>query len=90
MVSIFKTVGLMSWRFLLCLGQSHTAQAVDAAQAGHPASQSDPLERKGGQVGVYAAGEKLKVGHRIEGDLLRVEGKDYFVMGKDWSGNPFT
>lgn len=42
MASIFKTVGLMSWGFLLCLGQSHTAQAVDAAQAGHPASQSDP------------------------------------------------
>ena len=83
MVSIFKIVGLMSWGLLLWLAQSHTAQAVNAAQASHPASQSAPLERKGGQVGVYGTREKLKVGHRIEGELLRVEGKDYFVMGKD-------
>ena len=81
MMSIFKIVGLMSWGLLLWLAQSHAAQAVNAA--GRPASQSDPLERKGGQVGGHTAREKLKVGHRIEGELLRVEGKDYFVMGKD-------
>ena len=34
-------------------------------------------------MGVHAAREKLKVGHRIEGEVLRVEGSDYFVMGKD-------
>ena len=66
---------------LLWLDLSHTAQAVSAAS--RPASQSDPLERKGGQVGGHTAREKLKVDHRIEGELLRVEGKDYFVMGKD-------
>ena len=83
MVSISKIVGLMSCGVLLWLGQSYTAQAVNAAQASHPTSPADLLERKGGQVGIYAAREKLKVGHRIEGELLRVEGKDYFVMGKD-------
>jgi hypothetical protein len=81
MVSISKIVGLMSCGLLLWLDLSHTAQAVNAAS--HPASQSDPLERKGGQVGGHTAREKLKVGHRIEGELLRVEGKDYFVRGKD-------
>ncbi|MEP6891157.1 MAG: hypothetical protein ABI955_10755 [Nitrospirota bacterium] len=83
MVSIFKIVGLLSWGLLPWFDQSQAAQAVNAAQASHPASQSDPLERKGGQVSVYAAREQLKVGHRIDGELLRVEGKDYFVMGKD-------
>ena len=82
-MSILKIVGFMSCGLLLWLGQYHTAQAVNAAQASHPASQADPLERKGSQVGVYAVREKLKAGHRIEGELLRVEGKDYFVMGKD-------
>ena len=82
-MSILKIVGLMSCGLLLWLFQSYLAQAVNAAQASHLASSADPLERKGGQVGVYAAREKLKVGHRIEGEVLRVEGKDYFVMGKD-------
>jgi hypothetical protein len=74
---MFKIVGLMSCGLLLWLGQSY------AAQASHLASPADQLERDGRQVSVYAAREKLKVGHRIEGELLRVEGKDYFVMGKD-------
>ena len=83
MVSISKIVGLMSCGLLLWLGLSHTAQLAHAAQASHPASQADPAGRKGGQVGAHGAREKLKVGHRIEGEVLRVEGKDYFVMGKD-------
>jgi len=82
MVSIFKIVGLMSCGLLLWLGQCYMAQAVNAAQASHPSS-PDQLKRKGGQVGVFVAREKLKVGHRVEGEVLRVEGKDYFVMGKD-------
>lgn len=83
MVSISKIVGLMSCGLLLWLDLSHTAQVVNAAQASHPASPADQLERKSGQASGHTAREKLKVGHRIEGELLRVEGKDYFVMGKD-------
>ena len=83
MVSMSKIVGLMSCGLLLWLDLSHTAQAVNAAQASHPASPADPAERKGGQVGAHGAREKLKVGHRIEGEVLRVDGKEYFVMGKD-------
>lgn len=81
MVPISKIVGLMSCGLLLWLDLSHTA--VNAAQASHPASPADPAERKGGQVGAHGAREKLKVGHRIEGEVLRVDGKEYFVMGKD-------
>jgi hypothetical protein len=83
MVCMFKIVGLMSCGLLLWLGQSYTAQAVNVAQASHPASPVDQLERDRRQVSIYAVREKLKAGHRIEGELLRVEGTDYFVMGKD-------
>ena len=73
----------MSCGFLLWLGLCHTVEAVHAAQASHPPSSAGPPGRKAGQVGVHAAREKLKVGHRIEGEVQRVEGSDYFVMGKD-------
>lgn len=81
MVSIPKVVGLMSCGFLLCLGLSHLAQAGQAAQASHQTSPGDPTVRKEGHAA--AKGERLNRGHRIEGELLRVEGKDYFVKGQD-------
>jgi hypothetical protein len=83
MVSIRKVVGLMCCGCLLCLGLSSAAQAGNAARAGNPASLADPAVRKGGQAGVRGEQGKLKGGHRIEGDLLRVEGEHYFVMGQD-------
>jgi hypothetical protein len=82
-VSISKIVSLISCGFLLWLGLSHTAQAGNAAQASHPASPADAKAREGGQVGISGARDKLKGGHRIEGEVLRVEGKDYFVTGQD-------
>jgi hypothetical protein len=81
MGSIPKVVGLMSCGFLLCFGLSHMAQAVHAAQANRPTSPADPTVRKGGHATVRA--ELLKSGHRIEGEVLRVEGKHYFVKGPD-------
>ena len=69
MVSLSNIVALMSWGLLLWLGLSHTAQADNTAQASHPASPGEPVGRKVGQVGVNAAREKLKVGHRIEGEV---------------------
>ena len=77
MVSIPKVVGLMCCGFLLCLGLS------SLAQAGHPASRADQAVRKGSQAGVRGEQSKLKGGHRIEGDLLRIEGEHYFIMGQD-------
>lgn len=69
MISIPKVVGVLACGFLLCLGLSNTAQS------GQPASPADPAVR-GEQ-------DKLKGGHRIEGDVLRVEAEHYFVMGQD-------
>jgi hypothetical protein len=83
MVSIPKIVGLMSCGILLCLGLSNIAQAGHAAQAVQPASPADPAGRKGGQASVRGEQDKLKGGHRLEGDVLRVEGEYYFVMGQD-------
>ena len=83
MVSISKISVFMFCGLLLWLGLPPTAQAVNAAQASHPASPAAPPGRAGGQVGAHGAREKLKVGHRIEGEVLRVDGKEYFVMGKD-------
>ena len=83
MLPIPKVVGLMCCGFLLCLGLSNTVQAGNAAQAGHPASPADPAVRKGAHAGVRGEREKLKGGHRIEGDVLRVAGEHYFVMGQD-------
>jgi hypothetical protein len=83
MVFTSKIVALISCCMLLSLGLSPTAQAVNAAQGSHPTSRGEAVGKKDSQVGMYAAREKLRVGHRIEGELLRIEGKDYFVMGKD-------
>ena len=78
-----SNIALMSCGLLLGLGLSHTTQVVNAAQVTHPASPGEAVGMKVGQVDAYAAREKLKVGHRIEGELLRIEGKDYFVKGKE-------
>jgi hypothetical protein len=76
MVSIPKVVGLMSCGFLLCLGLSNAALATDDMKAGQP-------DRKGGQAGLKGEQDKLKGGHMISGELLRVEGDNYFVKGQD-------
>jgi hypothetical protein len=76
MVSIPKVVGLMSCAFLLCLGLSNAASAADDMKAG----QSD---RQGGQAGLKGEDDKLKGGHMITGEVLRVEGDNYFVKGQD-------
>jgi hypothetical protein len=83
MVSISKIVALISYGMLLWLGLSTTAQAVNAEQPSQPTSRGEAVVKKDSQVDMNAAREKLRVGHRIEGELLRIEGKDYFVMGKD-------
>lgn len=72
MASVPKVVGLMSCGFLLCLGLSSVAQ-----------SEGDPGVRKGGQAGVRGDQGKLKRGHKIEGEVLRIDGEYYFVTGQD-------
>lgn len=80
-MSIPQVIGLMSCGFLLCLGLSHMAQTGHAAQANRPTSPADPTVKKGSHAAVRP--ERVKSGHRIEGEVLRVEGKHYFVKGQD-------
>lgn len=68
MASIPKVVGLMSCGFLLCLGLSNAAQAAD--------------EMKGGQADQMKGGDSER-GKTIKGEVLRVEGDNYFVKGPD-------
>lgn len=75
MVSIPKVVGVLSCGFVLCLGLSNAAQAENVASAADD-MKAGQADRKGGQAG-------LKSGHVIEGEVLRVEGENYFVKGQD-------
>ena len=86
MVSIPKVVGVLSCGFLLCLGLSAAAQAENA-QDEMKAAQPD--HRLGGQEagkkqlkdpmkGAQSKGDKT-----IRGEMLRIEGDNYFVKGQD-------
>ncbi len=89
MVSIHKVVGLMSCGFVLCLGLSN------AAQAGNAPSPSDVMktdrvdDRQGfqsdddKQKNVKAEGRSAEGGKTIKGEVLRVEGENYFIKEKD-------
>jgi hypothetical protein len=89
MISIPKGVGVLSCGFLLCLGLSNAAQADNAASAQEEMKADQSDRRQGGQE----AGEKQmndrmegsdsKGGKTIEGEVLRVEGDNYFVKGQD-------
>ena len=89
MVSIPKVVGVLSCGFLLCLGLSHAAQAgtADPTTDEMKADQSD--RRQGGQeagenqMGDEMTGGQSKDGKVITGEVLRVEGDNYFVKGQD-------
>jgi hypothetical protein len=76
MVSIPKVIGLMSCGFLLCLGLSNVASAADDMKPGQP-------DRQGGQAGLKGEQDKLKGGHMISGEVLRVEGENYFIKEQD-------
>ncbi len=82
MVSIPKVVGVMSCGFLLCLGLSHAAQADNAASAQDEMKADQSDRRQGGQeAGPESSGSKG--GKTITGEVLRVEGDNYFVKGQD-------
>ena len=76
MVSIPKVVGLTSCGFLLCLGLSNAASAADGMK-------DAPPDRQGGQAGMKGELDKLKAGHIIKGEVLRIEGENYVVKRQD-------
>lgn len=89
MVSTLKVVGVLSCGFLLCLSLSHAVQADDAASAQDEMKADQSDRRQGGQeTGEKQMSDGLKGGQSqdgkiIKGEVLRVEGDNYFVKGQD-------
>lgn len=93
MASLPKVVGVLSCGFLLLLGLSNAAQAGNAASAkeemeGEQSGSDQSDRRQGGQAGEKKMGDEIdgvqsKAGKTIEGEVLRVEGDNYFVKGQD-------
>jgi hypothetical protein len=89
MVSIPKVVGVLSCGFLLCLGLSHAAQAGNAAPTTDEMKADQSDRRQGGQeagekqMSDEMKGDQAKDGTMIQGEVLRVEGDNYFVKGQD-------
>ncbi|HSL03038.1 MAG TPA: hypothetical protein VK901_05820 [Nitrospiraceae bacterium] len=89
MVSIPKVVGVLSCSFLLCLGLSHVVQAGKAVSTTDEMKADQSDRRQGGQesgekqMSDEMKGDQSKDGKMIKGDVLRVEGDNYFVKGQD-------
>jgi hypothetical protein len=88
MVSIPKTIGVVSCGFLLCLGLSNAAQADNAASSADKLKADQSDRRQGGQE----AGEKqmndMEGGQSegsktIKGEVLTVEGDNLLVKTQD-------
>lgn len=88
MVSIPKTIGVLSSGFLLCMGLSYAVQADYAASATDKLKADQSDRRQGGQEagekqmnaveGDHAIGDKT-----ITGEVLGVEGDRIVVKGED-------
>jgi hypothetical protein len=88
MVSIPKTIGVVSCGFLLCLGLSNAAQADNAASSADKLKADQSDRRQGGQEagerqmndmeGGQAEGSKT-----IKGEVLTVEGDNLLVKAQD-------
>jgi hypothetical protein len=92
MVSIPKVVGVLSCGFLLCLGLSHATQtsAADEKKADQSEMKADQTDRRQGgqeagekQMSDEMKGGPSKGGKTITGEMLRVEGDNYFVKGQE-------
>ena len=77
MVSIPKTVGVMSCGLVLCLTLSNAA--IAAGSGG-----SDCAERKGGHSNLLKCDEEIRQGiETVRGDVLRVDGDNLLVQRSD-------
>lgn len=89
MVSIPKIVGVLSCGFVLCLGLSHVAQADNAIPTIDEMKADQTDRRQGGQeagdkqMSDGLKGDQSKDGKLIKGEVLRIEGDNYFVKGQD-------
>lgn len=79
MVFIPKVVGIVSCGFLLCLGLS-----VNAASAAERMKPDPSADRKGSLPGLVKSDEETLQGiSTIKGEVLRIEGENYFVQRFD-------
>ena len=75
MVAISKIVGVLSCGFLLCLGLSNVASSADKLNTG----------QSGGKILTVTDKDRFEPGKEITGEVVRVEGENYFV--REASGN---
>ena len=76
MVSMLKIVGVLSCEFLLGLGLSTAVQAADI--------KADQFRENGGLTSqIETTFIEMQKVHIIQGDVLRMEGANYFVKGLD-------
>jgi hypothetical protein len=74
MVSIPKIIGIVSCSAVLCLSLSNAAQATE--RMGH----NPCADRKGGLPNLVKCDEEMRQGiETIKGEVLRVDGDNYFV-----------
>ncbi len=89
MLSLPKVVGVLSCGLLLCLGLSPAAQAGTAAPTTDEMKADQSDRRQGGQdAGETQLRDEMQGGpstdgQMIKGEVLRVEGDNYFVKGQD-------
>lgn len=88
MMSLSKLFGLVSCGFLLCIGPSDGAQAGNAASAAEEMKNGQSDQMNSGQADQMKDDQTMKSGRSegdktIKGEVLRVEGDNYFVMGQD-------
>jgi translation initiation factor IF-1 len=74
MVSILKMIGIVSCSAVLCLSLSNVAQSTE--RMGH----NPCADRKGGLPNLVKCDEEMRQGiETIKGEVLRVDGDNYFV-----------
>ncbi|MEO6308110.1 MAG: hypothetical protein ABIO96_13405 [Nitrospiraceae bacterium] len=89
MASIPKIIGVLSCGFLMCLGLSNAAQGGNAASAADEMKADQSDRRQGNQevrekqLNDPMKGAQSKGGRTIRGEVLRVEGDNYFIKGAD-------
>ena len=73
MVSIPKVVGVLSCGFLMCLSLSNVASSAYQLNTG----QSDK------KMFTVSDKDDFEAGKEVKGEVMRVEGDNYFVKGQD-------
>jgi hypothetical protein len=82
MAPISRIANILSCGVMLCLSLSQAAQAESANSASDKKLEVDQPD-PGQGVGEKLMGEEMKAANTVKGEVLRVEGANYFVKKKD-------